>query len=304
VQQPHWQTHLIGLLLVFASQTLQAGPFTTTGQLSVSPNGSATYSIPIQVPPGTGGIAPTLSLNYDSQGGNGILGMGWGLSGLSQITRCPQTQATDGNRGGINYDANDRYCLDGQRLMVISGTYGANGTEYRTELESFAKITAYGTAGNGPAYFIVKTKGGQTIEYGNTADSRIEAQGKTTVRLWGVNKITDSKGNYLNVSYTEDNANGEAYVQRIDYTGNASASPALTPYASVQLVYETRPDTSIGYEAGSVIKTLHRITNIKTYTGTTLIKDYRLIYELGTATQRSRLKTLAECDGGVHVCNR
>jgi hypothetical protein len=29
--------------------------------------------------------------------------------------------------GGVNYASNDRHCMDGQRLMVISGSYGGDG---------------------------------------------------------------------------------------------------------------------------------------------------------------------------------
>ena len=65
--------------------------FTTLGQFSVGGDGAATYNIPIQVPPGAAGMTPKLSLTYSSSGSNGILGMGWGLDGLSQISRCPTT---------------------------------------------------------------------------------------------------------------------------------------------------------------------------------------------------------------------
>ena len=234
---------LVLLLFIFTQQSLYAASNAVgaiQGSFRVSESGAAVYSIPLVVPPGTAGMAPNLSLNYNSQSGNGPLGVGWSLGGLSSISRCPATLAQDGFKGGINYDANDRYCLDGQRLVAVSGAYGANGTEYRTETESYSRIISYGVAGNGPAWFKVWTKAGQIAEYGNTADSRIEAQGKPTARLWNVNKISDTKGNYIAASYTEDNANGEAHISRIEYTGNSAAGVA--PYALVQFSYEVKQD--------------------------------------------------------------
>lgn len=154
------------LLTLFFPQTQAATtPGATPGTFKVSETGAATYTIPIAVPPGTAGMEPKLSLVYNSQSGNGPLGVGWSLAGLSTIHRCPMTIAQDGVKGGINYDSNDRYCLDGQRLVAISGTYGADGTEYRTETESHTRIISYGTAGNGPASFKARTKDGQIIEY-------------------------------------------------------------------------------------------------------------------------------------------
>jgi len=229
----------------------------TPGSFRVSESGAAIYTIPIVVPPGTAGMAPNLSLTYNSQSGNGILGMGWSLEGLSGIYRCPASIAQDGFKGGINFDGNDRYCLDGQRLVVVSGTYGADGTEYRTETESYARIISYGTAGSGPAWFKVWTKPGQIAEYGNSDDSRIEAQGRADVRQWSVNKISDTKGNYWTAIYNEDNTNGEAYVSRVDYTGNAAAE--LTPYNSIHFHYESRSDDTPHFIAGSKVQLTKRL---------------------------------------------
>jgi len=271
------------------------------GKFGVGATGAATYTIPIAVPPGTAGMLPSLALAYSSQSGNGLLGMGWMLDGLPSIGRCPRTLPQDGLRGAVKYDANDRFCLDGQRLLAISGTYGANGTEYRTEVESFSKIVSFGTAGTGPAWFEVKTKSGQIMQFGNTTDSRILAQGKTTARDWALNKVSDTKGNYFTVTYTNDTTNGQAYPTRIDYTGNASAG--LAAYNSVRFVYDSsRPDVVPAYHAGSLRKITVRLTNVQTYAGAAMVADYRLAYAQGSATNRSQLTSVTLCDGTGAAC--
>jgi hypothetical protein len=63
------------------------------GSFSVGAAGEATYNVPIAVPPGMAGMHPSLSLEYNSQGASGILGIGWSLTGLSAIGRCARTVA-------------------------------------------------------------------------------------------------------------------------------------------------------------------------------------------------------------------
>lgn len=290
---------LISLAQVSLSQAAELVG-ATAGELGVSPSGSATYSIPIAVPAGTTGLQPKITLQYDSMAGNGPAGMGWSIGGLSVIGRCPTSYNLDGTAAGapgldpVDYDANDKFCLNGQRLVPVAGAYGANGTEYRTTQEEFSKIVSYGTAGSGPQWFKVWRKSGEIMEFGNTADSRIESLGRSDVFVWAINKLSDTVGNYETFSYTEDTVNGGYRVARIDYTGNDTQG--LTPYNRVEFIYATRPDKMKSWQAGSKMILDQRLTNIKVYADSTLYRDYQVAYETTLPLSgRSRPISVTEC---------
>ncbi len=299
---------LIGAALAWigATAAYAAAPpmMAVPGQMNVSAAGAFTYSVPIVVPPGTAGMGPALALDYSSQNGDGPEGIGWALTGMPAITRCPRTIAQDGIHGGVNFDANDRFCMEGQRLVLVSGTYGADGSEYRTEIDTYSRILAHGAAGSGPSWFEVHTKAGQIIELGNTADSRVlpvKADGSGTMptaRAWAVDRISDTKGNFLTVSYINDTANGQVYPLAVHYTGNAGAG--LAPYNSVQFIYGSRPDMVPSYQAGSVMKTTVLLSDIQTYAGANLVLDYKLTYRpAGSAATHDELLSVTQCDGAA-----
>src|SRR5690606_40567843 len=108
-----------------------------SGGVEVAPSGAGNYSIPIQVTPAVAGLVPQLALTYDSQRSSGIAGVGWDLAGLSAITRCSQDPLSDpnGKRLPVAFTGTDRFCLDGQRLQLVSGTPGADDSTYRTEMD-------------------------------------------------------------------------------------------------------------------------------------------------------------------------
>ncbi|MCP4490569.1 MAG: hypothetical protein GY820_25130 [Gammaproteobacteria bacterium] len=272
--------------LILATNSWASIPGAIPGNFSVDAMGAATYQIPIEVPPGINGMQPELSLVYNSRGGNGLLGKGWGLGGLSSIGRCPKTLAQDGEIHGVDFSDNDRLCLDGQRLVLVNGNnavdseYWTLTAEYRTEIESFSKITRLG---NG---FKVETKSGRTMEYGTTADSEIEASGKTDVITWAFNKGTTTSGNYLTISYNDDKSNGEYYPNRIDYAGDNN---------SIRFTYEPLTDIYTTFQGGSVFNTTQRLQKIQAYAGLALVREYRLGYDKNGTANRSRLINLQEC---------
>lgn len=270
-------------------QTLEVG--TTEGSFSVAPNGAATYDIPLVVPPGTAGMMPHLSLSYNSGTIGDILGVGWSLNGLSAITRTSQTIYHDGKVSPVSLDFNDRFELDGKRLIVTNaGSYGANGTKYGTEEESFEEIVSVFILGDGPQQFKVTTKDGTQLFYGYSNDSRIEASGgSSTVLTWLLNYVLDNKGNYMTISYIEDNVTGEYRPDHIDYTGNAGMG--LTPYNQIKFVYGNRADKQLFYFAGHQVKQTSLLVAIEMYAEGTKMHEYNFNY---TYDIRSHLAELIE----------
>ena len=286
-----------GAALCFVN-VAQAAVGRTVGLAGVSASGTSGYSIPIFAPPGTRGMTPSLTLSYDSGLGSGSLGEGWALGGLSAIARCPQTLAQDGAARGVLLDAYDRFCLDGNRLRLATGTYGASGSTYRTELESFARVTASGTAGNGPASFTVEQRDGLIHEYGTTADSQIEALGTSTIREWALTRIRDRVGNTITFAYTEDATNGAYRLANVQYTSNSGQG--LAAAYKVEFFYETQPAAEIdsGYFGGKLVKDVVRLTRVDvTYSGA-IVRRYNLAYEASLSSAgNSRVQSIQECAG-------
>lgn len=255
------------------------------GSLGVSASGAATYSMPLAIPPGVAGLAPSLVLNYSSQGSNGMLGMGWSLGGLSQIHRCNKTIAQDGVTSGVSFSNTDRLCLDGQRLILLTSPtatgnadsdYWAVGATYSTEVANFSRITSYnGTHG---LAFKVESKAGRVLYYGDQGDgtSFITAQGKSGIALlWALGQVQDLSGNYYTISYSNNTTTGEYLPTQINYGGNLTTG--LAPHLSVVFNYiTTRTDNTIRYVAGSHNDMVSLLSNIQAYTG---------LFSSGTATK-------------------
>ncbi|MEZ4302500.1 MAG: SpvB/TcaC N-terminal domain-containing protein, partial [Polyangiaceae bacterium] len=100
------------------------------GVFSVTPTGEASFVLPLSVPQGRAGVEPHIALEYDSSAGDGLLGQGFSLTGLSAITRCPGDLPHDGEIRSVRYDDGDKLCLDGKPLVVVGDT--AESVEYRT----------------------------------------------------------------------------------------------------------------------------------------------------------------------------
>ena len=273
------------------SEVAEAVVGRTPGNSTVTGSGGFVYNIPIWAPPGPQSLQPNIALSYDSQSPNGYLGVGWGLSGLSSIYRCNHSFAQDGIGGAVTLTASDVFCLDGQRLRLTSGTYGVAGSTYQTEIANFELVTAYGAAGNGPAYFTVQDRNGRTYTYGNGGNSLVSNASSGTALSWQLNEVSDPAGNTMTISY--NTASGAAVPNTISWTPAAAGSTSYS-YTMV-FAYGTNVAPPSGYVAGSPVNNSNLLSSITiNYSGTTA-KKYVLSYQASGTTGRDLLTQVEEC---------
>jgi len=268
------------------------------GSFSVEGEGDARFNMPIDVPKGTAGMEPKLSLGYSSKAGNGIVGLGWNLNGLQKITRGPSSDKKDGSYDPADFDSSDRYFLDGELLVLVTtgGIYGAAGTEYRTEFDSYSRITAIGTAsvGSGPSSWKVETKAGLVIYLGATAASKTQVPQGTLA--WSVNQVMDTVGNYYSVDYATDSNSGKPFdyinqrISAVHYTGNGS----MEPYCHILFDYEERPDATRAYTTYAGYRLSKRLAKIFVKTDSFINHSYRLSYTTSYQTGRSLLSSITK----------
>ncbi len=272
------------------SSSIEVG--TTEGQLAVSLTGGATYSIPLAVPPGINGVVPQISLNYNSQGGNGLAGYGWNVSGVSSITRISATKFHDGTIDAVDFDSLDRFAFDGQRLLVKNGSggvYGANGTVYETESFSNVKITSYGThpygANYGPAYFVVEYPDGSKAYYGNSYDS-------CSISDWSITYWENPQG--VRISYSYILENNSLRIASINY-GSLGAN---TPINQILFVYKNRQRPEQAYIGGQSVSITKLLSEIKVTSNGVGYRNYLLGHDT-TTLGYERLVSFTERSGDL-----
>lgn len=294
-------------------------------ELSVSSAGTPNYGLNLRVPPGTNNVQPEIGLSYSSVASNGMLGMGWNLEGITSITRVGRMIPVDGIKGGVFLDSNDRFELGGQRLIAYkdaagnellgieaqAAAYGKDGTEYRTEIESWTRVFSIGNCGGGPCKFIAYLRDGSRAEYGFTPDSRTTAAGNPVVISWGVNQVTDRNGNYVAINYLNDPSQALCFPTGITYTGNIRTG--LAPQRLIKINHETRPDTILSTVGGIRMAMPYRISGIETYVDVdgdgkglsdadNLVNAYSFTYEISPITGRSRITSIGCSDAnGNHL---
>ncbi len=289
------------------------------GQFSVSASGAATYSVPIYATAGTGGLTPTVTLNYNSAAGNGPMGVGWTIGGPSMISRCPQTIIHDGQTSAVIMDDTvDRLCMDGQRLIQVAGTGGYFGTsaQYRTEVDRYINVRWETSFGH--AYLVAELPDGSISSYGRdaAAGSVIRADAGDEIFAWAQDAFIDTKGNFIRYEY-EDFAGSdpdaiEFHLKRVKYTGHdrnrdfdADDANEFGTYAEILFNYqsEDREDHYTRYLGGIAFTQTRLLDSVQSWDGANILRHYNISYDTnGDGVGRSIVTQLQECADSTGPC--
>ena len=270
-----------------------------------SPTGDAALSFPLEVPPGRLGMAPDLAITYDSQGGDGWLGMGWDLG-------VPAVEV-DTRFGVPRYDPareTETYRLDGALLApeavpAAPVPRSAERVFHRRVESAFERIVRHGS---NPADFWweVTDKDGVRSIYGRSAAARLaDYRGAGNVFRWSLEQVIDPHGNSVDYHYVHDRKDPgtagedwvEIYLDRIDYTGVDGAGghyhvtfyrddgtepegcrDPRDPQDPVAAPREDRLSTGL---PGFKVYTRFRLACVDVSEGTALVRRYRLRYKTG-----------------------
>ncbi|WP_437805225.1 FG-GAP-like repeat-containing protein [Sorangium sp. So ce1078] len=268
----------------------------------VTADGAFTYTLPLDVPPGLG-VTPDLALHYSSRGGNGPVGRGWSVAGSSSaIARCDATIATEGRADGPNYDASDSYCLDGKKLVPVTGFGGR--AEYRTEDDEMSMIRALGGPNEGgPGAFEVRTKDGRIRIYEETYATRVVASGEAdppvgiVTPLWLLARELDRSGNEIEYVHEQHGDTAPPYAHEF-LIETIAYGPGSSPRRKIVFEYEDRPDPSTSYRGGIRWRSTKRLKKVAMWapnpTSTQKVWEYTLDYEMGQLG-RSLLSSVQKC---------
>ena len=282
---------------------------TLSGDVSVDNKGASSYSIPLKISPGRGGMEPSLSLSYSSSGGNGPLGVGFSLStGFPQsITRGRTILARDSSVHGVNFDSADKFYLDGKRLICVGGTEGTPGSSYRTEVDSFVTISTSGS-NSIIEQFVVTDKSGRAMtfgKYGTTGDGYQMGAGtaETVAYTYALKHVEDTVGNAVDFKYdevinTDPFRLGEYVLGEILYTANPTqgvlAKGQVTFHYNITPVAGSteRRDRNVSYVANRAFAHSRRLDGINVKFDGNRVAYYPLTYEYAPNYGRTRLTSI------------
>lgn len=233
---------------------------TMNGIARVSPTGGALYDIPIALPAGRNNIAPQLSISYNSQINDGILGPKWGLNGFSTIARVNRQAYFD--LTSIKNAPKYGFSLDGIRMADIwNDNYILENDPYTTIKYDLQTLK-----------FTVSKQDGTVLTYAARKDAASDIN--KTPYYWDIARIEDKNGNYITFKYSQKG--DETFISRIEYTGNSKEN--LPPYYMIQFAYSRRSSGRFYYKEGVKVENTTWLSSISVFYKKNKIKEYSFTY--------------------------
>lgn len=234
-------------------------------QEDVTPYGGRVYNVPIMITP-LAKFTPQISLQYNSQAGNGLAGYGWNIGGLSSITITNKNLYYHGNTAPANINDTDAvYSLDGMPLVKNDDT--SLSTEYPLETAKGHVIVKKHMSGNVISHFTALYPDGSKATFGLTSNT--SAKAVYPITLW-----EDKQGNQITYNYSSTNSdyrissilfkhkNHSVYVGRLIFS------------------YSTRTDYYTQYRAGQSSYQSNILKSITSISDGYTLCTYQLTHEL------------------------
>ncbi|WP_300688888.1 RHS repeat-associated core domain-containing protein [Chryseobacterium sp.] len=275
--------------------------------------GDANMNYPIRVPAGLGGVQPSLAIGYNSGAGNGWMGEGWDLQGLSAIT-----VDTRWGTPMFGSEETELYTLDGE-MLVYPGGYlphrHNNVSEASTDITTARQprnpagkkqfylrknhdFTLIEREGDGPANYSWKvTSTNGTKSYYGGSDNSVIKNAEGQIVHWGLRMVEDTHDNKMMFTYqnntnvnigTGNNANGGTYfhIQKITYGKGQDYSVSFVTENTL-----TRKDININAKQGVKRVEPYLLKSVDVSYKTQKIRSYRAEYEDGQFS-KTRLRRL------------
>ena len=240
-------------------------------------SGSAVYSYPLAVPPGTNGLQPTLNIFYNSHNAvqrPDILESGWTLS-ESYIQR------------DTNYTVDYNYTVDNKPddefTLILEGIpyeliHNRTNNRFHTQVETFMYIqnTSGSDENDNDEYWIVRTKDGRSYRFGYYNFSEILSNQYNYTWRWNLDLVNDTYNNTIHYNYRENpfpNDEGTVYLDSILYNNDSKRK--------INFYYETgnRPYLRTVYENGNKVTQSRRLKEIIINTSSGMVRRYFFGYE-------------------------
>jgi RHS repeat-associated protein len=258
------------LALLGGEARAEDGASSSTSTQVNSFDGSFESAIPIGVP-GFRGLEPKLGLSYRSRGGNGKVGVGWALAGLSTIER-----ASPGG-GAPRYDASDVFYLDGQALIPCAQAASSPGCQaggtHALRIENYERIQK--DVPSAGAWTTTRRDGTKSVYV------PVYTTGAGTYR-WGLSTVADTLGNTVAYGYWCEAA-ADCYLDTVTYNGTV-----------VKAYWETRPDPITFGNGAFLGRTNYRLKTIDVKIGGSRARAYKLTYTTSSNSRRSLLASVRQ----------